>query len=149
MPVTNSAPFAEMARVHNSAVQSIATGTFVAITFDSERYDPAGMHSTGSNTSRITVPVAGRYHIGGCIAIAQNATNPRIIALRVDGATYIALVTQQNAGATTDTLLNISCDYELAAGSYVELIGYQASGGSLNSLVNANYTPEFWVHRIS
>ena len=45
--------------VYNNANISIATGTNTALTFNSERYDNAAMHSTSSNTQRITAPTGG------------------------------------------------------------------------------------------
>jgi len=40
----------------------------------------------------------------------------------------------------------IATVYQLAAGDYVELMGLQASGGSLNMLASSAYSPEFYAH---
>ena len=43
----------------NSATQSVPASTFTVLTFDSEDYDVGGLHSTVTNTSRLTVPSGG------------------------------------------------------------------------------------------
>src|SRR5678815_101030 len=47
--------------VFNSTAQSVADATATALTADSESFDNAAWHSTGSNTSRATCTTAGRY----------------------------------------------------------------------------------------
>ena len=51
------------ARVHNSANISVSDSTWTSMTFDSERYDTDSIHSTASNTSRLTCVTAGKYLI--------------------------------------------------------------------------------------
>lgn len=43
-------------RVYKSSGQTVGAGNTDAITFDSEIFDTDGLHSTSSNTSRITIP---------------------------------------------------------------------------------------------
>jgi hypothetical protein len=69
-------------------------GTFTAIPFDSENADSTGtMHSTATQTSRITVPIDGLYHVEGGVAILSQANS--INALRC----FVAL----NGAAQTST----------------------------------------------
>lgn len=135
-------------RVYNSANIAITTATLTALTFDSERYDKgAGSHSTSVNTGRLTVPTScgGVYMIFGHVSFASNNTGSRIIAIRLNGATYIARV-YAPATQSADTEMSISTCYNLAAADYVELVVYQNSGGNLNAQVVANYACEFgWV----
>ena len=46
-------------RAYNNANISMTSGAATAVTLNSERFDNAAMHSTSSNTSRITVPTGG------------------------------------------------------------------------------------------
>lgn len=135
------------ARVYNSTTQSLTTATQTAITFDSERVDVGGMHSTVTNTSRLTVPTGegGWYRLGGCIEFAANATGYRNVSIRINGTTYVAVQTSVSAGAGTGHRVMVACEYQMAAGDYAELIGFQTSGGNLNSSNAANYAPEFWA----
>lgn len=136
------------ARVRNTAnISHTSSGNYQALTFNSERVDVGSMHDTGSNTGRLTVPSGGGgfYAIGGCIEFASNATGRRGIQIRLNGTTVIAREESANLGAN-DHAVTVSTVYQLAAGDYVELMGLQASGGSLNMLATGNYSPEFYAH---
>lgn len=136
-----------MARVYNSASLSVATATWTYLTFNSERYDVGGGHSTSVNTDRLTVPSGGGgvYHIGGTISFAANATGIRAIGIWLNGTTLIASHDVTSVTATNQDLA-IGCDYKLAAAEYVTLGAYQTSGGLLNVSASGNYSPEFHWH---
>lgn len=136
------------ARVRNSAnISHTSTGNYQALTFDSERVDVGAMHDTGSNTGRLTVPSGGGgfYAIGGQIEFASNSTGRRGIQIRLNGTTVIARHESGNLGAN-DHAITVATVYQLAAADYVELMGYQASGGNLNMLATSAYSPEFYAH---
>lgn len=139
------------ARVHNSAVQAIATATWTSITFDTERFDTDAFHSTATNTSRLTIPTTGYYFIGADLSLAANATGTaRFCRFFLNGTTRIG--GEQGAGYTPVAgnviRFNPSTIYSLTATNYVEVQLFQDSGGNLNSEVTANSTPEFYIHRI-
>ena len=64
---------------YNDGTQSIPDITDTAVTFNSEDWDNAGMHSTSVNTSRFTVPVgfAGRWSFDYGASFVANATGVR------------------------------------------------------------------------
>lgn len=134
-------------RVHNSASQTISNNTLTAITFNSERYDTATMHSTVTNTSRITIPVAGIYNIVGSVEWPANGTGTRQALIRVNGSTTIAGSTAPgNAAASSPN--TVGTQYKFAVNDYVELMVFQNSGGNLDAQLNANQSPEFsatWI----
>ena len=130
------------ARVYNDAAESIAPGA-TALTFNSERYDNGGLHSTASNTSRLTAQKAGKYSITGHAQFAANATGVRGLWLRLNGATLIAGLYVPSVGAVLSSVLSVETVYHLAGTDYVELLAYQDSGGDLSVQVAANYSPEF------
>lgn len=140
------------ARAFHSTTQSIASGSYVALAFNSELYDGAGMHSTVSNTGRLTVPAGagGKYSIGGCAELAASPGNPvrRGIQIRVNGATVIAR-DEADRNPSNDAPMSISTEYFLAAGSYVELMVMQNTGVSINALASGGYSPHFWAHWVS
>lgn len=143
-------PPVPQARVYNTANLSLATsGTFAALTFDSERYDNGGLHSTAANTSRLTAPVTGLYSIGCSVAFASNATGRREVVIQLNGTTNIAWDTRTavNGERTKVTLSGV--EYHLLAADYVEVVAMQTSGGALNVETQANYSPEFWMHRVA
>ena len=139
-------------RVYNSAVQSILNTTYTSITFDSERWntDAAGsMHSTLTNTSRLTCQSAGIYEIFAHAGFDANATGQRQATFLLNGTLYIGLVQEAPISGSFTFMVEISTQYQLAVSDYVELQLYQSSGGALNNVVAGNYVGEFGMTRIS
>jgi hypothetical protein len=133
------------ARVRNSANISHATsGTAQAVTFDTERFDTDSIHSTATNTSRLTCNTAGLYVISGCVRFASNVTGRRDLAIVLNGISTIAEDRRQTiTDSGVATTLAISTIWKLAATDYVELHANQTSGGALNMLFVAAFSPEF------
>ena len=136
------------ARVYNSANISIPNATLTALTFNSERFDNDSIHSTASNTSRLTATTAGVYSISGNFTMAPLGSGKGLIGVRLNGSLIIAY--QRFAGITATNLIQaIQTTYKLAAGDYVELIAHQDSGSALNVIAASNYSPEFSMHKVS
>jgi hypothetical protein len=133
------------ARVYNSANISIPDVTDTALTFNSERFDTDTMHSTVSNTGRITFTTAGTYLVGATVEFAANATGRRHLHLRVNGSTYIAGERAPSATAADTALLSVATLYAFSAADYVEVVVYQNSTAALNVTAAGNRSPEFWA----
>jgi hypothetical protein len=135
-PITGSPP---ACRLTNSAVQSIATGTWTVLTFDTEAFDTNSMHSTVSNTSRITINAAGLYIVTCGINYPFNATGARALGVRKNGSGASAptdgATIMQATAATDGNYVNYSVLAKLALNDYVEAVTFQRSGISLNSTV--------------
>lgn len=132
------------ARAYNNANISIANGAVTAVLLNSERVDVGGMHSTSSNTSRLTVPSGGDgWYTGMASAsLASNATGYRICEVRLNGSTVIASdIRGAVSGGTTD--FTIPWDWQMVAGDYVEMCVFQTSGGNLNLVFTVSSSPEF------
>jgi len=134
-------------RVYNSGNQSISNSTDTAITFDTESFDTDSMHSTSSNTSRITFTTAGTYAIGGVVQFDTSATGRRILNARLNGGSTLIVVGEQTAGSSFPAV-EVETIYAFAATDYIELIAFQTSGGSLNSVATTPKAPQFWAYRI-
>lgn len=121
------------ASAFNNGTQSVPNNTDTALTLDSEDFDTDGFHSTGSNTSRMTIPagLGGKYLLTGRTRFAANATGFRQLYFYKNGATTLA---DTLAPITTGTNHDAEVTFivSLAAGDYVELYAVQNSGGSLN-----------------
>ena len=118
--------------VFNSAAVSVATGTSsTALTANSEQFDNNAMHSTATNTSRITIQTAGRYLFVATVAFAANATGNRRLAFRVNGSTVYES-TLVGGTATNSIVLTAPRMLTLAAADYVEALIWQTSGGNLD-----------------
>ncbi len=134
-------------RVYNNANISIPNATSTALTFNTERYDNGGLHSTVSNTGRITIVEGGRYLLGVTVSFASNGVGIRQLALRLNGAGPSIAIQQFVASAATKHGLVVVTEHDLIAGDYAEVFVHQASGGALNVEAIANYTPEFWARK--
>lgn len=119
-------------RTRRTTTQSLTNATLTAIQFGVEDYDTATYHDNSTNNTRLTVPQAGKYLISGCLEFAANATGVRTAGIRLNGSTYVASQGSSSMGATLTTVVNVTTVLDLAANDYVELIGYQSSGGALN-----------------
>ena len=129
----------------STAFSHNSTGNSLPITFDSERFDNATLHSTSSDTTRITIPVAGKYLIGGTVEFAVHATGYRALGVRIDGATFIVAHNEITSSVTVNTQIAVSRFYALSVNAYAELLATQNSGGNLDIGSTAAYTPEFWA----
>src|SRR3990167_858282 len=62
------------ARANNSGAIALTSGTATLMTLDSERWDTDTIHSTASDTSRLTATTAGKYQITGHVEFAAPTT---------------------------------------------------------------------------
>jgi hypothetical protein len=133
----------------NSAAQLIPTSTFTVVTLDSETLDNDNMHSTVSNTGRITAVTPGFYQVSGNIEWASNATGARYLRLRKN-TTPVNSNAIASGSASGSTPMNVSAMIQLAVGDFVDMDCFQASGGNLNigaSLGNGSVSmTAVWVH---
>lgn len=120
-------------RAKRTSVQSIANSTLTAIQFDAEDWDSASMHSTSSNTSRITVPSGGggKYAIGWYWYWATNTTGRRVMRVNKNGSLLLEIENYKDASVGTCTPNGLIFDTAVA-GDYYEVIAFQTSGGALN-----------------
>lgn len=132
LPITNAAQY--RCGAYNSAGQSIATATWTSANLNSEDYDVGTMHDTVTNNSRITVPTGGGglYYVCGILSFDSNGTGVRAGRLRKNGATVLTQCNQPNAGATDAVSVPLNTVISLNAADYIEMQGYQNSGGNLN-----------------
>jgi hypothetical protein len=134
-------------RIRNSATQNVTNGTFTALNFDTEDWDSGSMHS-GGNPSRITFPTAGKYVVVGMTGFSASAAGRRILDVR-DGSG-----TTHGRGETTpnptpgQTFASVSAIVDGGAGTYVELVAWQNSGGTLTTITGASHTPQFSAYKI-
>ena len=145
-PATGTHPVPAV-RAYNSSAISIANSSVVALTFNNERFDTDTMHSTSTNTDRLTAKTAGKYQISFTGAFASNATGRRHLIIEHNGGTVIA-IQEWDTNQNERTYMVSSTLYHLAVNDYVKVKVFQNSGGALNMDSNNAYSPEFmmvWV----
>lgn len=120
-------------RVYNDASIACSTGVHTTMTFNSERHNNAAIHSTSSNTSRLTAPVAGVYAIFGEISYDVNATSSERGARILLNGTDVVGYQLQPTNPVNASRVTVYTQIALAAGDYVELTAYQNCGGTLSA----------------
>lgn len=131
----------------SSAFTHNSSGNWLALTFDSERFDTQSIHSTSTNTDRLTVPSGwgGLWLVGASMNWAANSTGSRFARLRVNATTEFAEAGGANTGASLGVPISFSGLYRASAGDYFTVDVWQNSGGSLDVNAQGNYSPEFWA----
>lgn len=127
------------ARVFNSGGQSVGP-TLNPVLFDSEDYDTDGMHSTSTNTGRLTAQTPGIYLVsfhGRLQAIDSGWWDTWISK----NGSPVAYDRDAKSGATLE-LVSLSAQVELAANDYVE-IGVSITGTAKNLERTSDYSPIF------
>ena len=132
--------FVPAVRVHNSASESTSNGVPKSVTFDTEDIDTDNMHSTSSNTSRLTCTTPGLYQISATVAFQSNATAGyrNIWILFNGGSTTLSEASQQSA-ANQDNIMSVSTIYRCTAGQYFEVQAFQ-NQGTINILGDVPYS---------
>lgn len=137
-------------RVNHNTTQSINDNTETALVFNSERYDTDSMHSTSSNTSRITFNTAGLYVVGGTAALVNGSADwVRVsLGIRLNGTTSLGFqtVSDQNGSSHNPHISNVTT-YKFAVNDYVELtmLHDNTSNAARNVVSAGNSSPEFWA----
>jgi hypothetical protein len=131
-------------RVTNSGDEATSDGVYATMTFNTSQYDNAAMHSSSTNTSRLTARTTGVYDISGQVAWTGNAVGTRELIIMKNGAAFIG---RSSIAANTTSVVEqqVSAQVDLRAGEYVELLARQNSGGQLNVIAEDN-EPMFAMH---
>ena len=135
-----------VSRIYRNSNQSIADSTSAAISFTTATYDPSSFWSSGSH---LTFPASsdGYYSITAHVDFAFNSGGYRQISIVKNGTTTIA-TTSIDASSNNDTILSLTTEYSFVATDYIQLFVYQNSGGALDVVRAADYSPVLSLHRI-
>jgi hypothetical protein len=145
-------PTAELRQI---VAQTLTTAVGGAITFTTEDLDSdpdgTGGHDNLTNPSRYTARYPGWYMVSGAVCFVANATGMRHAYLRVNGADVLGSVGSCTPSAADVVAANCRPrKVFLNQADYVELVGYQSSGGNLNTFVTTTpYQSGMSVHWVS
>ena len=135
-------------RVYNSENFDPDPNTWDTVSFDSERFDTDGFHSTTSNTDRLTVPTNGDglYMTGATVEFDVDALGDTRVYIGVriilNSTTVIA---QQKiyVRPNEDSTISVSTLYSLVATDYLAV--QVRTDENIDVLASGNFSPEFWA----
>ena len=134
-------------RVYRSTNLLTATGVMTAITFSHERWDTDAMYTPGNNYVKIQTD--GIYQINGHLAW-DGGGGLRVIQIhcRIGGVWWVIAEDWMEDANIWAIAKSIGTQYKLTVADRIRLRGQQNSGGNLNIMSNARYSPELAVTRI-
>ena len=130
--------FADPARVkvYRSSNFTTSTATQTAVLWNAEEWDTDTMHSTVSNTDRLTATTAGRYIVlcQVLFAAGSTATTGRRLQIWKNGTSGVLLASDliESPSAVAYNRLQAAVEVELAASDYVSAVVYQDSTVNLD-----------------
>ena len=125
----------------NASTTSTSTGTHTSIINPTELYDTDNLYDTSTGRFTVTSSTAGYYYIYAGIGYAQiTATRIQAGIWKNGYATSTGFRVETHASSGYPAL-HVSGVFNLSNNEYVQLIGYQASGGSISCTgePNKNY----------
>lgn len=139
--IKGGAEYSLCGRLKQTTAQSITNNTATNLTFATETFDYSNMHSTVTNTDRVTIATAGTYHFSASVPFVANAAGGRqaaIIRYNSGGTAqeYVAFAAADAGDSTEVTSLSPSGLAECAAGDYLVVQVVQTSGAALNTYVD-------------
>jgi hypothetical protein len=140
--------------LRQAVAQSLTTATMTAITFDAEDLDTnvagTAQHDNVTNNSRFTAVYAGWYQVSGGLGVASNVTNRRATRFAVNG-TFLngtGIYLPANPTGTCEIPTRTHAVF-LNVGDYVEMQGYQDSGGALLTAAATDTMSTMYVRWVS
>ncbi|HEY9375049.1 hypothetical protein [Streptomyces sp.] len=142
-------PHAVLRRITSN--QAVSSNTNTPIFWNGEDLDTDGGHSNVTNPSRYTVATAGYYQLSAVVVWGTNSNGYRQIFFAKNGVTtsrYGMIYTFVRGIGGAQICMSTSVVLGLQAGDYVEVWGYQNTGGSLDVSVS-NQDSRFEIEWVS
>jgi hypothetical protein len=139
---------------YRTALLTLTTATLTVVPMTAEVLDTDGMHSTVTNTSRVTAVTAGQYMVLAGAQFAANATGYRHLQLRKNangvaaGGTQLFESLVPAAPTGSHPVPPLVAFVDLAATDYVELFARQSSGGNLDINAGGQYDCYLQAYRV-
>ncbi len=138
--------------MRQSVAQAITTGSWQAITFDTEDVDRDAAHSPSTNPGRFTAKTPGYYSMSYAVAIEANNVGwrgARIQLNATESSTTVLARSSMNAANPYDSALSgAGIIYMNGTTDYAQVIVYQDSTANRNTYIATQAVPRFqalWV----
>lgn len=136
--------------VRNTVAQSVNSGAFTALTFNTDDNDSDNGHSTVSNTDRYTVQKSGLWMVSAGVSFVGNATGIRIARITLNGNVVAgSSLSANNLGVAEFSQVNTRIvRVQCIAGDILRVEAFQNSGVALNTGTTDYVQPSFtgqWI----
>lgn len=126
-------------RVYNGSAQSVSASTFTKIQLDTADFDADTNFDTTTNY-RWTPDRAGKYLVSGMVRFDGAGSGTDIItAIYKNGSALVYSIAGSSASGSASPLVSTIVSMN-GTTDYLELYGYQASGGPLNTVNGTEHT---------
>ena len=127
-------------RGYSNTATSVPSSTWTPIEYGATAYDTVGnIHSNVTNNSRFTIPFNGHWYCCGMLRWPDSSGGTKRIGLRVNGTTFYGIQSNR-VGDAVNQYLTVGGTILMNAGDYVELVGWQNSGGSVSTVSGESNT---------
>jgi hypothetical protein len=125
--------------------QSVATGDYYAVTWDTEAFDTNTFHDNSTNNSRVTIPSgkSGYYRFSGIMTFASNSTGSRLVRIHKNGSNIVWVGWLAGLAGGNETGVVFCHTLNATAGDYFELFVKQESGSGLNVTANSSWDVQY------
>lgn len=115
---------------YGSALQSFATSTFTKVAFNTEEFDTANCFDSTTNY-RFTPNVSGYYQVNVTITASASASGRFLVAIFKNGSLFKYGNNIPNSSQGPNCVA-VALIYMNGSTDYIEVYGYQDTGGSLS-----------------
>lgn len=121
-----------------TASQSFTNITSAPVQFNgTDEYDTDSIHNPASNNTRFTVPagLAGVWVFKATLSWSANTNGDRMVGWYKNGvslASNYGFANTRGMSSSLRTAVTAPLEILLAVGDYIEVLGHQTTGGSLN-----------------
>lgn len=135
-------------RVYNSAsINPYTSGN--AITWNSESYDTDGMHSTSTNTGRITIQTDGIYRVFFQLRASWSGTmTAQAAIIRLNNSDHSVVETFGISTTVGGSWIQASCVSSFVATDYLTA-HYNVSGATSPIVLTPSYFAAEWIGKTS
>lgn len=134
---------------YQTTISATTNNAWTTISIDTNVYDTYSGHSTTVNNTRYVAKVAGLYLIVARVGFAFNGTGTRGAAVQYNGVAVAFtndLVFSPPSPSPSTTIVEVVAIQQMAVNDYIEIAGFQSSGGSLNTATGASSAKAVWIH---
>lgn len=128
-----------LCKAHSTIIQTLTSQVTTVINLDTTDVDTdGGRNGVGSNTDRYVARTRGWYMVAATVGYAAPAAGSRFAIIMVNGVEQNGYSSAYTTGAV-NAGINVSGLVRLNVGDYLQIAGFQDSGGSINTAVSPTY----------